>query len=518
MVDFYTVGPGGEVEKNGKPIVDKLVAARNEDKLHKFSESQLNKIEEKVTKENRITVARKALNKLAGSYPSGGVDDEGNELSIDDKIKQVKKGDEFPYNIPIIGWICQQIELAILRSKKNSIKEQILDEIENETLGDNDKKELGQANVNALNDKEVKDKILSEIKAEREKDKKIIEQYEKIFGAALNSAQAGVNSEQKDQIVEKFAKDNVSLSTDNKLTEDQWKMLEKAVEQHKKEEQAKSQSPNAEQKQKEQAKEEGAAKKTDPKALENDKANQVQDEQQTHVTKAVMQQKNGVQQTQNQSAAPVPRTTISEQLGESNGSRKPEEQKSSTNINERPLTDGEVSFMVGMPIHTSYSQMNKALKELRAQEQQSRQQSQPKSQPQPPQQSVSTGKNNNTVAVVTIGSTGGSNIDIQSNIKNKNGVVARQNTNIGGDGKIIQQQGVLNGQQFSGQQQVLNGQNIMQGQIAQYGERKAVQMQGMNNGRVLQISAPSQADAIINSGATGVGKGRGRGQSAGVQF
>ena len=265
--------------------------------------------------------------------------------------------------------------------------------------------------------------------------------------------------------------------------------------------------------------EEAYVAKPNPAAIKNDKEQQQQQTgQQTHVTQAVMQQqKNGAQQTQNQSAAPVPRTTISEQLGESNGSRKLEEQKSSTNTNERPLTDSEVSFMVGMPIHTSYSQMNKALKELRAQEQQSRQQSQPKSQPQPPQQSVSTGRNN-TVAVVTIGSTGGSNIGIQSNI-NANGVVARQNTNIIG-GKIIQQQGVLNGQQFSGQQQVLNGQNIMQGQIAQKGERNAVQMQGMqHDGRVMQISGPSpvRANAIISSGATGVGKGRGLGQSAGVQ-
>ena len=38
-------------------------------------------------------------------------------------------------------------------------------------------------------------------------------------------------------------------------------------------------------------------------------------------------------------------------------------------------------------------------------------------------------------------------------------------------------------------------------------------MQGMNNdGRVMQISAPSQAGAIINSGATGVGTGRSQGK------
>ena len=225
-------------------------------------------------------------------------------------------------------------------------------------------------------------------------------------------------------------------------------------------------------------------------------------------------EKKDLQQNQTQTAAPGPRTTISEQLGESNGSRKPEEQKSSTNTNERPPTDSEVSFMVGMPIHTSYSQMNKALKELRAQEQQSRQQSQPKSQQQPQRQSVSTGKNN-TVSV-TIGSMGGSGIDIQSNI-NANGVVARQNTNIRGE-KIIQQQGVQNGQQFSGQQQVLNGQNIMQGQFAQNGERNAIQMQGMNDGRVLQISNPSQvqANSIINSGATGVGTGQSRSKGNGI--
>ena len=216
-------------------------------RLHKFSESQLNKIEEKVVKENRITVARKALNKLAGSYPSGDVDDEGNDLSIDDKIKQVKKGDEFPYNIPIIGWICQQIELAILRSKKNSIKEQILNEIENGTISENNKNALGHENVNVLNDN--KEQLLSEIAAEKKKDAEFIKKFGQIAAMAINSERAGLNSEQKDQIVEKFAKDNVSLSTDNKLTEDQWKKLEAIVEQHKKEVQAKLTNVGREQEQ-----------------------------------------------------------------------------------------------------------------------------------------------------------------------------------------------------------------------------------------------------------------------------
>ncbi len=289
MVDFYTVGPGGEVEKNGKPIVDKLVAARNEDKLHKFSESQLNKIEEKVVKENRITVARKALNKLAGSYPSGDVDDEGNDLSIDDKIKQVKKGDEFPYNIPIIGWICQQIELAILRSKKNSIKEQILNEIENGTISENNKNALGQNNVKVLNENDVKDKILSEIKAEEKKDAEFIKKFGQIAAMAINSERAGLNSEQKDQIVEKFAKDNVNLSTDKQLTEDQWKMLEKAVEQHKKELQSKSQSTNVGREQ------EQLVVKPDPAAIKTNKEQNIQQ------TQAVVQ----AQQTQKQQVVTV---------------------------------------------------------------------------------------------------------------------------------------------------------------------------------------------------------------------
>lgn len=288
MVDFYTVGPGGEVEKNGKLIVDKLVAARNEDKLHKFSESQLNKIEEKVVKENRITVARKALNKLAGSYPSGDVDDEGNDLSIDDKIKQVKKGDEFPYNIPIIGWICQQIELAILRSKKNSIKEQILNEIENGTISENNKNALGQNNFKALGENDIKNKIRNEIKEEKAKDEEFLKKYGQIAAMAINSAEAGLNSEQKDQIVGKFAKNNVNLSTDKILTEDQWKKLEQLVERHKKEVQAKSTNVGREQEQ--------LVVKPNPAAIAANKGNVQQTQAVAQVPKAKAEQVK-VQQT-----------------------------------------------------------------------------------------------------------------------------------------------------------------------------------------------------------------------------
>ena len=120
-----------EVTKNGKPIVNKLVEARNEERIRGLSSNQLDDVF-KLGKDNeRFVAARKAIDKVAGSYDSGSVDEKGNTLSIDEKIEKVNKGDEFPYNIPIIGWICQKIEIAILKSKKNKIKEEILNRIEN---------------------------------------------------------------------------------------------------------------------------------------------------------------------------------------------------------------------------------------------------------------------------------------------------------------------------------------------------------------------------------------------------
>ena len=306
MVDFYQVGlDSGDVKKNGKPIVNKLQEARNEDRLYNFSAKQLDKIEEKSQRETTIGEARKKLDKMAGSRPSGDVDDEGNSLSIDDKIKQVKKGDEFPYNIPIIGWICQQIELAILRSKKNKIKEEILDEIENGTLGDNDKKELGQENVDKLKESGVQNQIRGEIAKENEEDKKTLEKYGKIAALALNyAAQVGlINSELKAKMNNEFKKAGVDMPESNQaLTEEQWKMLEKVVEQHKKEEQDKSKSENVEQKQEQ-------TNKPDAKLLADDKEQQPKNtEKQTNVTPEVMQQKNGVQQIQTQSVVKTEQT------------------------------------------------------------------------------------------------------------------------------------------------------------------------------------------------------------------
>ena len=455
--------------------------ALNSDELDRIT-NQLSAIEKK----EKI---KDIISNIAGNLEKTEKDHNGDPISINGKIKEVKGRKHMPYSIPIFGWILSKIEINRLKNKRSERELELIEK-------------TGAIRYFNNNDLDVyKDEI-----AKRQKEnglmmkflKKTFVQYVKdgkIPGLTI------AEGEKEKTMTEEQIKAQIDLQNTEKAINAFEEQIRKDENKDKEQER---QNGDVERKQ------EGQVNKPNPEELKKDRPNQVQG-QQTHVTKAVMQQKNGVQQAQNQPAAPVPRTTISEQLGESNGSRKPEERKSSTNTNERPPTDSEVSFMVGMPIHTSYSQMNKALKELRAQEQQSRQQSQPKSQPQPQRQSA-------PAVSVTIGSTGGSNIGIQSNITNKNGVVARQNTNISSDGKITQQQGVLNGQQFSGQQQVLNGQNIMQGQIAQNGERKAVQMQGMNNGRVLQISAPSQAGAIINSGATGVGKGRGRGQSAGVQF
>ena len=242
MVDFYTVGAGDEVTKNGKLIVDKLVEARNDDKIRGLSSEQLDDVF-KLGKDNeRFVAARKAIDKVAGSYDSGSVDEKGNTLSIDEKIEKVNKGDEFPYNIPIIGWICQKIEIAMLKSKKNKIKEGILNRIENGGLIEQEKIKLGKENVQTLsNNNNLCDNIRNDIAKDEQKNKKIIEDYGKIVVPAFNyAAQRGIiNNEQKDQIVGKFANDNVNQSTDKTLTEEQWKALETLVEQHKKEEQDK---------------------------------------------------------------------------------------------------------------------------------------------------------------------------------------------------------------------------------------------------------------------------------------
>lgn len=269
MVDFYTVGPGDEVTKNGKPIVNKLVEARNEERIRGLSSNQLDDVFKFAKDNERFVAARKAIDKVAGSYDSGSVDEKGNTLSIDEKIEKVNKGDEFPYNIPIIGWICQKIEIAMLKSKKNKIKEEILNKIENGGLTGQEKMALGEENLQALsNDNNLRNAIRGEIAKDEQNNKKTIEDYGPIVGAALNYAaqQEIINNEQKDKIVGELSKDNVSLSMDKTLTEEQWKKLEAIVEQHKKEVQSKSQSTNV-------GREQEGQKKPNVKSILTDRQN-----------------------------------------------------------------------------------------------------------------------------------------------------------------------------------------------------------------------------------------------------
>ena len=298
------------MSETNRPNAKKLLETRKGDKLHSFSEKQLEGIEEKAKREDKIINARKSLNKMAGSYPSGDTDDEGNDLSIDEKIKQVKKGKEFPYNIPILGGIFQSIKLAILRSKKNKIKEQILNEIENETISENNKNAIGQENVYVLKDSDVKNQIRGEIAAENAKDQKIINDYGKIVRPAINYA-AGkglINSDQKANMDNELKKSGVDIPESNQaLTEAQWEILKKVAEKYEKEEQDKSKSENAEKKQEGQAKEENTVNKPNPEELKKDKANQTQG-QQTQVTPAVMQQKIGSQKPQTQAVAQTAQT------------------------------------------------------------------------------------------------------------------------------------------------------------------------------------------------------------------
>ena len=297
MMDFYTVGPGDEVEKNGKPIVNKLLATRNEERIRRLSSNQLDDVF-KLGKDNeRFVAAREAIDKIAGSYDSGSVDENGNTLSIDKKIKKVDKGDEFPYNIPIIGWICQKIEIAILKSKKNKIKEEILNKIENGSLSAQDKMALGETNVQAIsNDSNLLNNIRNDIAKDEQKNNEIIGKYGKIFGAALNYADkiGIINNEQKDKMVGELSKNNVNLSTDKILTEEQWKTLEAVVEHHKKELQSKSQSTNVE-----REKEQLSVAKPNPAAIAANKENVKQ-------TQAVVQaQKAKAEQVQVQQTVPT---------------------------------------------------------------------------------------------------------------------------------------------------------------------------------------------------------------------
>ena len=293
MVDIYTVGPGDDVEKNGKPIVDKLVAARNEERIRRLSSNQLDDVFKFAKDNERFVAARKAIDKYAGSYDSGSVDEKGNTLSIDEKIEKVNKGDEFPYNIPIIGWICQKIEIAILKSKKNKIKEEILNKIENRSLSAQDKMALGEANLQTLsNDKNLRNDIRNDIAKDEKKNNEIIGQYGQIVGAALNYADkiGIINNEQKDKMVGELSKNNVNLSTDKMLTEDQWKKLEQLVERHKKEVQSKSKSTNVGREQ------EQLVVKPDPAAIAANKEQNIQQTQAVaQASKAKAQQVQTVQ-------------------------------------------------------------------------------------------------------------------------------------------------------------------------------------------------------------------------------
>ena len=263
--------------------------ALNSDELDRIT-NQLGAIEKK----EKI---KEIISNIAGNLEKNEKDHNGNRVSINEKIKEVKGRRHMPYSIPIFGWILSKIEINRLKNKRSERELGLIEKTGAiQYFNNNDLDVYKDEIAKRQKDNTVMMKYLKETFVQYVKDGKIpgltIAEGEKEKTMTAAQIKAGIDIRDTAKIITEFDKQIKEDEIKGKGQTEQNNVDEKITKE-----------ANAEQKQKEQAKEEGAAKKPDPKALENDKANQTQTERQTQVTLAVMQQKNAVQQTQTQSVA-----------------------------------------------------------------------------------------------------------------------------------------------------------------------------------------------------------------------
>ena len=85
--------------------------ALNSDELDRIT-NQLGAIEKK----EKI---KEIISNIAGNLEKNEKDHNGNRVSINEKIKEVKGRRHMPYSIPIFGWILSKIEINRLKNKRD---------------------------------------------------------------------------------------------------------------------------------------------------------------------------------------------------------------------------------------------------------------------------------------------------------------------------------------------------------------------------------------------------------------
>ncbi|MBR1429322.1 MAG: hypothetical protein IJ590_03645 [Rickettsiales bacterium] len=105
------------VEVNGKDLMANKI--KNDRKFHireDLSTQQLQELVNDATLKSDLTSqANKTVSKIADEE-LGLVDKNGNPCTLAQKKAEINKQKDFPYNIPIIGWLIKKIEIAMLES------------------------------------------------------------------------------------------------------------------------------------------------------------------------------------------------------------------------------------------------------------------------------------------------------------------------------------------------------------------------------------------------------------------
>ncbi len=249
--------------------------------------NQLNSIEKKEKIKDRIS-------NIAGNVERTEKDHNGDPISINGKIKEVKGRKHMPYSIPIFGWILSKIEINRLKNKRSERELELIEKTGAiQYFNNNDLDVYKDEIAKRQKDNTVMMKYLKETFVQYVKDGKIpgltIAEGEKEKTMTEKQIKAEIDIQNAGKAINEF---------DKRIQED--KIKGKGQTRQNNVDEKITKEANAEQKQEGQAKEENTVNKANSEALKKDKANQIQG-QQTQVTKEAMQQKNGVQQTQTQS-------------------------------------------------------------------------------------------------------------------------------------------------------------------------------------------------------------------------
>ena len=235
--------------------------------------NQLNSIERKEQIKDRIS-------NIAGNLEKTEKDHNGDPISINGKIKEVKGRKHMPYSIPIFGWILSKIEINRLKNKRSERELELIEK-------------TGAIRYFNNNDLDVyKDEI-----AKRQKDNTVMmKQLKETFVQYFKDGEIPGLTIAEDQKEKTMTAQQIKEAIDIENTAKIIKEFDKQIKEDEIKAKGQTEQNNVAEKITKEAnvekKQEVQVNKPNPEELKKDKANQVQAEQQTQVTPAVMQQNN----------------------------------------------------------------------------------------------------------------------------------------------------------------------------------------------------------------------------------